>query len=444
MILEAVSTSFFGNSMGIYKQDQKFRTDLNKTENQVLNLYPEITYDEFEGFGGAVTDSAAYIYSLMDRAQREEVLRTYFTKEELNYRLLRVPVDSCDFSLEPYAALGRKEDREILSFERMERYIFPMLKDICAMAENPLELMLSPWSPPAHMKTNNSRQRGGRLKKEYYQAWAEYLCKYICKFQENGFPVKRISIQNEANAVQKWDSCLYTGEEEKTFLISALYPAMKNHGLEKVEIYLWDHNKERLFERALESIDQDTDSMISGLAFHWYSGDHFEAMDLVKRRFPGKKLILSESCLEYSKFQKESLNQGIFALIHEIIGDLNHGMVMFHDWNLCLDEMGGPNYVGNYCHAPFLFHTVKKRLLPQETLRCYYHFSHYLDKGSRRMAHSCYSKKIEVTSFVKTDGSQAVMLMNSEKEQLPVIFRENGQIAEIMLPPESITTCEIY
>lgn len=444
MRLEAVSTSFFENNMGIYKQEQKFETDSKQTENQILNLYPEITYDEFDGFGGAVTDSAAYIYSLMNKEQKEEILRTYFTKEELNYRFLRVPIDSCDFSLEPYAALEEKEGQERISFERMERYILPMLKDIYAMTENPLELMLSPWSPPAHMKTNNSRQKGGHLKKEYYKAWAEYLCKYICRFRENGFSVNRISIQNEANAVQRWDSCLYTGEEEKTFLTSALYPALKKHELEHIEIYLWDHNKERLFERALESIDEHTDSMISGLAFHWYSGDHFETMDLVKQRFPSKKLILSESCLEYSKFQKENLNEGIFALVHEIIGDLNHGMALFHDWNLCLDENGGPNYVGNYCHAPFLFHTGKKRLLPQKTLRCFYHFSHYLTKGSRRMAHSCYTKKIELTSFMKEDSTQVVILANSEKEQLPVIFRENGEIAEIMLPPESITTCEIY
>lgn len=46
-------------------------------------------------------------------------------------------------------------------------------------------------------------------------------------------------------------------------------------------------------------IDEKTDLMITRLAFHWYSGDHFEALDLVRQKFPDKKLILSEACIEY-------------------------------------------------------------------------------------------------------------------------------------------------
>ena len=135
----------------------------------------------------------------------------------------------------------------------------------------------------------------------------EYICQYILALQAEGFPVKRMSIQNEANAVQKWDSCLYSAEEEREFLKTALYPALKKHGLDKIEIYIWDHNKERLYERAVETIDSETEKMITGMAFHWYSGDHFEEMELVRKRFPGLKLILSESCLEYCKFRSDDV-----------------------------------------------------------------------------------------------------------------------------------------
>lgn len=40
---------------------------------------------------------------------------------------------------------------------------------------------------------------------------------------------------------------------------TALYPALKKHGLDKIEIYIWDHNKERLYERAVETIDSETE-----------------------------------------------------------------------------------------------------------------------------------------------------------------------------------------
>lgn len=52
-----------------------------------------------------------------------------------------------------------------------------------------------------------------------------------------------------------------------------------------------DHNKERVFERACDLIDATTDGMIAGTAFHWYSGDHFEALDLVRQQFPDKSLF---------------------------------------------------------------------------------------------------------------------------------------------------------
>ena len=112
-----------------------------------------------------------------------------------------------------------------------------------------------------------------------------------------------------------------------------------------MEIFLWDHNKERVYEWMRDIIDPETDGLVAGAAFHWYSGDHFEALDLARRRFPDKKLIISESCIEFSKFGGEDALQSALRLSHEIIGDLNHGMTAFYDWNLLLDERGGPNHV---------------------------------------------------------------------------------------------------
>lgn len=92
-----------------------------------------------------------------------------------------------------------------------------MLSDAQKAAGRPLSIMLLPWSPPAFMKTNESRI-GGSLKKEYYSFWAAYICRYIKEFVDRGFRVKRISLQNEPKAWQTWDSCVFTAEEEKSFL----------------------------------------------------------------------------------------------------------------------------------------------------------------------------------------------------------------------------------
>ncbi len=44
----------------------------------MINLYPEITYQNLEGFGGAITDAAGYVYSEMNKEQQEQVVRMYF------------------------------------------------------------------------------------------------------------------------------------------------------------------------------------------------------------------------------------------------------------------------------------------------------------------------------------------------------------------------------
>ena len=101
-----------------------------------------------------------------------------------------------------------------------------------------------------------------------------------------------------------------------------MYPALQSHGLEHVEIFIWDHNKERVYERICEIVDDSTKDMVTGIAFHWYSGDHFEALELVRNQFPDKKMIISESCIEYSKFEEADVIHGALRLSHEIMEEI--------------------------------------------------------------------------------------------------------------------------
>lgn len=421
--------------------DIGFETDPGE-ENSVVNLYPDILFEEFEGFGGALTDSAAYIYSLMYPAQKQKILETYFSPEQMNYGVVRIHMDSCDFSTEMYEAMSDEKDTELKSFDfsRTEKYIIPMLRDAEKAAGRRLKIMLSPWSPPEFMKTNESRKHGGSLKPEYYGLWAEYICRYILEFQERGFEVERISLQNEPKAVQTWDSCVYTAQEEKRFLKEAMCPALKRHGMDNIEVFIWDHNKERVFERVREICDDSTKGMVTGAACHWYSGDHFENLSLVRQRYPELKLIVSESCIEFSKFDSDDSEMNAMRLSHEIIGDLNNGVSAFYDWNVVLDEKGGPNHVGNYCLAPFLYDTKEHLLMPQLIQKHFYHFSHYIHEGARRIGFSRYTDALDVTAFKNPDGSIILVLLSRSEKSMPVNIRINGQIARTEVPARSICT----
>ncbi len=421
--------------------DQQLRQTVlfrpGETENRVINLYPEITYQTFEGFGGAVTEAAGSTYNRMDEKQKQLLMEAYFGKERMNYQFIRLPIDSCDFSLSQYEA-SSMPDFSDFSLERVQNNMWPMLDDAEKAAGKKLKLILSPWSPPAYMKTNGRRDHGGKLKAEYEVLWAEYLCRYILEYRHRGYQVAGMTLQNEPKAVQTWDSCVFTAREEKHFLKDVMQPALEKHGLADLQIFLWDHNKERVWEWMREILDDETRDLVAGAAFHWYSGDHFDALDLCRTHYPDKKLIVSESCIEYSKFDPADACNAALHISHELMGDLNHGISAFIDWNLLLDENGGPNYVGNYCLAPFLYDTQQEKLVPHLISRYFEHFARAVQPGAVRIASTRYGEETEVTAWKHPDGTLAGVLINRSAEARPVCIRLNDREADLLLPPKAV------
>lgn len=408
-----------------------------ETENKVVNVYPECTDQTFLGFGGAITEAAAYTYAKMNDSQKRDLLTAYFAPDRMNYQFVRIPIDSCDFSLGQYTSYTESGAPH---FTRLTKYILPMLRDAEAVAGREIPVMLSPWSPPEFMKTNGLREQGGKLKKECYGAWADYLCRYAKLYRDLGFTVNRMSLQNEPKAVQTWDSCIFTPAEEKEFLSGFMYPAMQKYGLTDIEIYLWDHNKERVYEWMRDIIDETTDPMIAGACFHWYSGDHFEALDLCRRYYPDKKLIVSESCIEYRFYDKDDRTGAAVKLSHELIGDLNHGIAAFYDWNLLLDETGGPNYVGNFCLAPFLFDTESGQLTATVLQKYYEAFAKAIPPGSVRAAATRFSDEIDATAWLRPDGTIAAVVLNRTGKECAVTIRKDDCEAAVTLAPFALET----
>lgn len=438
--MKLITTRFENGQKTTVVNEYEATKDGRGIECNMVNLYPEFEYQTFLGFGGAVTDAAGYAFSTLPKDKQEEVVKYYFGEEGNCYRMVRSHIDSCDFSLGLYTAMDNPEDKEMNSFsmERVEQYILPLIT-AAQRTSGDIDLMLSPWSPPAFMKTNESRVQGGKLKPEYREFWAEYICRYIKEYEKRGFTVNRLTIQNEPAAVQTWDSCIYEAEEEKVFLRDYLYPALLKNNLSHVKLNIWDHNKERMYERAKAIIDKDTDKMIDGVAFHWYTGDHFDGIRVTHEAFPDKQLIFSEGCVEYSRFDADQLkNAQMYA--HDIMGNLNAGMTAFIDWNIFLDEKGGPNHVGNFCDAPIMIDTEKGEYKINLSFDYIGHFSRYIRKGAKRIALSKYTDKLEITAFKNTDGSIAVVILNRQDTDLPVILYHKGEFIKFTSEKQSIAT----
>lgn len=408
--------------------------------NQIIKLYPNITFNNFQSFGGALTESSAYVYSKMSQEDKQTVLNSYFNENEMGYHIVRIPIDSCDFSLENYEAFIDPSDEtmEHLDFSRSFRYIKCLLDDAEKVSNNKLKLLLSSWSPPSFMKTNGERNHGGKLKLKYYAVYARYLCRYIQEFIRMGYEVERITVQNEPEANQSWDSCIFEAEEEKIFIHKFLYPTLKAEHLEHIEIFFWDHNKDQIIDRVQGTLDYSTVPEIAGLAFHWYSGDHFEQLNYFKEKYPDKKLLLTEFCVA-----PENPLQSAENYAHEIIGDLNAGTEAIYDWNILLDSAGGPNHVQNYCEAPFMYDIDEKKLIRNLSVDYLWHFSHFIKQDALRIAFSKYSCAIEMTAFKNRDGSIVAVFLNTDTDKHPIELHIESEVINIVLDADSITSAQI-
>lgn len=426
-----------------FKEREISFKERTKGEMQQVNVYPETSYQQILGMGGAFTEASAYVFSQMNEEKQEQLLKYYFGKGGNDYNFCRTHIQSCDFALGNYAYMDDAADVELHTFsiERDRKYILPFLK--AALKKNgEIELLASPWSPPPFMKTNGEMNHGGKLKKEYYKMWADMIVRYIEEYENEGITIKRLTVQNEPAAVQTWDSCLYSGAEEADFAINYLRRALDEANHLDVKINIWDHNKDIIIERARESFAvPEAREGIDGIAFHWYTGEHFDALAEVNRQYPEKELIFTEGCVEYSRFASENQISHAEMYAHEIIGNFNAGMNGFIDWNLILDKQGGPNHVANYCDAPIMCDVETDTI--DVKLSYYYigHFSRFIRPGAKRILVSKYSPNIEATAFENEDGSRVLVILNRSDTDTEFTINEHCKSSEkIVIKKHSIMT----
>jgi glucosylceramidase len=408
---------------------------------QAVNVYPDLTDQEWEGMGGAFTEAAAHVYASLTPEGQQDFLNSYFGEDGLRYNFGRITIHSCDFAMENYTYIQEGDDTlQTFTVERDEAEVLPLLRAAMETTGSPMEFLASPWSPPAFMKDNGDMNHGGKLLSEYRQIWADYYVKFIQEYTKRGISIRYLTIQNEPMAVQTWDSCIYTPEEEGIFLTQFLKPALEAAGLGHIQVLIWDHNKEEMVQRTKETFEvEGCRDKTAGIAIHWYTGDHFDAIRAVRRVYPEQKIFFTEGCVEYSRFGDSDEIYKAQMYAHDILGDLKAGCNAFMDWNLLLDEAGGPNHVGNYCAAPVMADGqggVEKRL------SYYYigHFSRYLQKGAKQIMTSTYTDHLEVLAFRNPDGSIPVILLNPTEKDTHVNLRMEGEGVSLEVPANSIFT----
>jgi glucosylceramidase len=425
-----------------------FAPSAQPVETQVcVFVDPSHQFQTLLGIGGAITDAAAETFAKLPKATQQELLQAYYSPKGIGYSLARTSIGSSDFSSGSYTYIA-ENDASLKSFsvKHDEQFRIPLIKQATAAAGGKLTLFVSPWSPPAFMKTNHDLLKGGKLLPQFRQPWADYYVKFIQTYEKMGIPVWGLSVQNEPMATQKWESCVFTGEEERDFIKEYLGPTLAKGGLGGKKLIAWDHNRDLVQQRASTVLDDPAAAKyVWGIGYHWYetwtgSGMLFDNVRRVHETYPNTNLMLTEACIENFKFEQVNEWRLGERYGNSMINDFNAGTVGWTDWNILLDETGGPNHVGNFCFAPIIADTKAGKLIYTNAYYYIGHFSKFIRPGAKRIATTTNRDWLQATAFRNPDGKVAVVVMNSGDKPQDFQLWIKGQAATTTAAPHSMTT----
>ncbi|MEZ5307343.1 MAG: glycoside hydrolase family 30 protein [Pyrinomonadaceae bacterium] len=419
------------------------------TEGEIsVFVNPAKSNQTFIGIGGAITDASAEVFAKLKPEEQKRFIDLYYSRSSgIGYRIARTNIHSCDFSSGSYTYV-EEGDKELKTFDISHdlEYRIPLIKKAMDATGGKLKLYASPWSPPAFMKSNGEMLHGGKLLPEFYQPWANYFVKFIKAYESNGVPVWGVTIQNEPMATQRWESCIFSAEEERDFLKNNLGPTFARSGLRSKKIIVWDHNRD-LINHRVDTIlgDPLAAKFVWGVGFHWYepwSGGQpmHQNVGLVHETYPKMNLLFTEGTAE--SFRKDDYENWKNAERYgrSMINDFNTGTVGWTDWNILLDERGGPNHVGNFCFAPIHADTAKGEIIITPSYYYIGHFSKYIEVGAKHVNSVSSRSSLNVTTFKNPDGGMVSVVMNDGKDKIDYFLVVGRHAAPVSIPAHSIQT----
>jgi len=445
-----VYTSADSTNLRLTKTDNLTFKELNQPLETQLCVFvnPNKTYQTFLGIGGAITDASAEVFAKLPQNKQQELLDAYYSKEKgIGYSLIRTTIHSCDFSSDRYTYVTEDDkDLKTFSIDHDKKFRIPLIKKAMELIGEEATLYASPWSPPAFMKDNASVLNGGKLLPEYYQSWANYYVKFINAYQKEGIPIWGLTIQNEPMATQRWESCIYSAEEERDFLKNYLGPTLKKSGFGNKKITIWDHNRDLISQRVTTILDDaKANKYVWGIGYHWYEnwsgGDMmYGNVGKTHEMYPNKNLLFTEGCVEKFDANKYQLWKNGERYGRSMINDFNNGTVGWTDWNILLDENGGPNHVGNFCFSPIHADTKTGELIYTPSYYFIGHFSKFISKEAKRISSIASRSQLLTTSFINKDGKVITIVMNQSDKKLNYYLCIGTEATQVTILPHAIQT----
>jgi len=468
-MIEVYETSESGHKLTLITEF----SDSEKASN--ITLDPKKKYQTISGFGGAFTESSAYLLNKLSKKNREAILKAYFAKDGARYSLTRTHMNSCDFSLRnySYSPVAGDKNLEHFSIEEDKNDLIPMIKDALAISEDGFKIFASPWTASPWMKDNN-HWVGGKLLPEHYDTWALFFSKYIDAYKAEGIDIWGFTVENEPHGNgNNWESMHFSPEEMTDFVQNHLGPKLETDGKGDLKILGYDQNRADLKEWVdVMYKDKASSKYYSGTAVHWYEStyDYFpEALQYAHHKAPNKYLIQTEACVDSQVpkwqndkwyWEKESTDWGwdwapedqkhlhpkyapANRYARDIIGCLNNWVDGWVDWNMVLDKQGGPNWFKNWCVAPVIVDPEKDEVYFTPLYFIMAHFSKYIRPNAEIIDVKNSDKSLMVTACKNPDGSIATVIFNEGSTRKNFNLNLGELSKQISINPQAIQTIVI-
>ncbi|MCL7754466.1 glycoside hydrolase family 30 protein [Polaribacter sp. Z022] len=422
-------------------------TDFVEVKNtSIIKINPDSTFQTITGFGGAFTESSAYLLNKLSKEKRDTVIQAYFSSEGANYSLTRSHMNSCDFSISQYSYSPVENDIELKHFtiEDDKDDLIPFIKDAMKASTDGFKIFGSPWTAAPWMKDNN-KWVGGKLLPKYYDTWALFFSKYVEAYKKEGIDIWGFTVENEPlGNGNNWESMHYSPDEMTNFVQNHLGPKLEADGHD-VKILGYDQNREHLNEW-VDSMykDEASSKYFDGTAIHWYASTYEifpDQLQYAHNKAPNKYIIQAEACVDSQipvwqddawYWKKEATDWGwdwapdkdkhlhpkyapVNRYARDIIGCLNNWVDGWVDWNMVLDKQGGPNWFENWCLAPVIVDTESDEVYFTPLYYTMAHFSKYIRPEAKVIDLENYDKELQVTAAKNPDGSIAIIVFNEGK-----------------------------
>jgi glucosylceramidase len=379
------------------------------------------TYQKIYGFGASITESCLQNIKRLSPVARKNFFSRVFSREQgAGFSYLRIPIGANDFSVGDYTlndSLDGLPDPQLKLFntEKLQAFI-DFIKE--SKTYNPdIKILISPWTPPAWMK-DTQKLRGGQLKKENFEAYAQYLSRTIGAFETEGVQVDQLTILNEpliGDAQTKWffPQAYMTVPDQMEFIQKYLTPKLKDR---PTKILLHDHNWDNAND-VLEKWEANKHNpKIEGMAYHCYGGD-FTTLQKNLSQTPGVPSFNTECT---STFKGSGLDKDTYFwwLQSQSLDAVKLGVSGSLGWNLCLNEKGGPVNDGcKDCRGLVTIDSKTAQVKINPEVQALEATSRVTDPGSLRIESSESDPDSKSVAFKNPDGTLSMVLVNRSKQK---------------------------